>query len=98
MKYSQFGWKPIPSSRFGFDPFALDDNVRKFYERWHAQGGESARDHCGMMKRARDLPDLRDYRQIQHWGFTEWKLQNLKAELRIVELSECSKRKLRVIK
>jgi hypothetical protein len=60
-KPSQFGWLPIVSSGFGYDPFAVRDSVRMFYERWHTQGGESARDHCGIMKRAHDMPDLRTY-------------------------------------
>jgi hypothetical protein len=97
VKHVQLGWKPIPSSRFGFDPFKLDDNVRKFYERWHAQGGESARDHCGVMKRAKDMPDLRSYLQQQQWAVTEWKLKQCRADLRIIELTDC-KKKLRVIK
>ncbi len=59
--------RPIVSSGFGFDPFAMRSSIREFYERWHAQGGESARDHAGIMKRARDMPDLRTAEARREW-------------------------------
>jgi hypothetical protein len=79
----RFGPAPIPSSQFGFDPFALSDSVRRFYERWHAQGGQSARDCAGIMKRARDLHDLRTDREKESWQTLDWNLRQRAAWLRL---------------
>jgi hypothetical protein len=99
MKHSQLGWRPIVSSGFGFDPFSLCGNIRAFYERWYAQGGHSARDHCGMVKRAKDLTDLRLTREIELWNRTNWKLQQNRAGIRICEISkEIKRNRLRAIK
>jgi hypothetical protein len=84
----RFGPAPIPSCQFGFDPFSLSDSVRAFYERWHRQGGQSARDCAGIMRRARDLPDLRTDHQKQAWQILDWKLRTNFASLRMRALGE----------
>lgn len=96
-KFQQFGWKPIPSSGFGFDPLRMPNSIREFYERWHAQGGESARDHVGIMKRAKSYPDLRTPTEQKLWQTTEWKLKRNYA-LMIIGLKDAKPCRLRVIK
>jgi hypothetical protein len=81
--YKRFGPTPIPSSQFGFDPFALSHAARSFYERWHRQGGQSARDCCGIMRRARDFSDLRSDEQKRAWQMIDWELRQRAAQLRL---------------
>jgi hypothetical protein len=91
----RFGPAPIPSSQFGFDPFSLSDSVRRFYERWHTNGGQSARDCCGIMRRARDLSDLRSDEQKRSWQELDWRLRQQSALLRMQTIG--AQKKVKVI-
>lgn len=94
MNRRRFGPAPIPSSQFGYDAFVLGSPVRKFYERWHAQGGQSARDFAGIMRRARDLPDVRTDKERDAWQLLDWELRKRSALLRMQTIGEHKKVKV----
>jgi hypothetical protein len=69
--------KPIISSGFAYG--SETPELRAFYDRWYTQGGHNGRDHCGIVKRARDLPEWRNYQELQLWGRIQWSQQQQRA-------------------
>lgn len=90
--------RPLISAGFGYDAFALSSPVREFYERWHAQGGQSARDHCGLMRRAANYRDVRNEQDRRQWEELDWKLRQCSARLRLQEIARQLQEDKKIVK
>lgn len=83
-KLSAYGWRPLVSSCFSYQ----HNQCRSWFDTWLLRGGTLDCDTVRQdMRRATDLPDLRDLGLLRIWSRTEAKLNGCRAELRLKQLT-----------